>query len=222
MKTRLPVALAVAGIIGTGAIFTALSADAQQSPPASPNPPAAAAPEAKHPGPSAEDRAAFFDARIAALHAGLRLSPDQEKLWPAVETALRDGAKTLIAQREKMRSEPRPENPVQALQRLSEALLARGEALKKLADVAQPLYATLTDEQKHRLPILVHGLRPHFMWHHFAMMGEGPREHHGWGWWRGGRGDWDDHGPRHYDHDRDHDDDHGPGFWGPDFWRDWR
>jgi hypothetical protein len=37
---------------------------------------------------SPEDRAAFTDARIAAVHAGLKLNPDQEKLWPPVETAV--------------------------------------------------------------------------------------------------------------------------------------
>src|SRR6476661_6974152 len=42
---------------------------------------------------SLDDHAAFADARIAALKAGLRLTPDQEKNWPAVETALRDLAK---------------------------------------------------------------------------------------------------------------------------------
>src|SRR5580692_12630200 len=45
---------------------------------------------------SAEDRAAFADARIAAVHAGLKLSPDQEKLWPPVETAVKDFAKLRI------------------------------------------------------------------------------------------------------------------------------
>src|SRR6201989_1579564 len=40
-----------------------------------------------------EDRAAFADARIAAVHAGLKLTPDQEKLWPPVEAAVRDFAK---------------------------------------------------------------------------------------------------------------------------------
>src|SRR3954447_9958556 len=40
--------------------------------------------------PSQEDRAAFADAGIAALKAGLRLTPDQEKNWTAFETALRD------------------------------------------------------------------------------------------------------------------------------------
>src|SRR3979490_73369 len=43
-----------------------------------------------------EDRAAFPDARIAAVKAGLKLTPDQEKLWPPVETAVRDFAKLRI------------------------------------------------------------------------------------------------------------------------------
>ena len=42
---------------------------------------------------SAEDAAAFTDARIAGLKAGLKLTAEQEKNWPAVETAMRDLAK---------------------------------------------------------------------------------------------------------------------------------
>jgi hypothetical protein len=45
---------------------------------------------------SPEDRAAFADARIAAVHAGLKLTPDQEKLWPPVEAAVRDLVKLRI------------------------------------------------------------------------------------------------------------------------------
>ncbi len=45
---------------------------------------------------SPEDRAAFTDARIAAVHAGLKLNADQEKLWPPVEAAVRDFAKLRI------------------------------------------------------------------------------------------------------------------------------
>src|SRR6201986_4147321 len=43
-----------------------------------------------------EDRAAFVDARIAAVHAGLKLTADQEKLWPPVEGAVRDLVKIRI------------------------------------------------------------------------------------------------------------------------------
>jgi len=34
--------------------------------------------------PSAADIAAFGDARIASIHAGLKLTPEQEKNWPPV------------------------------------------------------------------------------------------------------------------------------------------
>ena len=45
---------------------------------------------------SADDMRAFADARIAALHAGLALRPDQEKNWPPFEQALRAAAKDRI------------------------------------------------------------------------------------------------------------------------------
>src|ERR1700744_3279665 len=42
---------------------------------------------------SPEDRAAFLDARIAALKAGLELNADQEKNWAPLDSAMRDLAK---------------------------------------------------------------------------------------------------------------------------------
>src|SRR5215467_3337780 len=48
--------------------------------------------------PTLEDLGAFTDARIAALRAGVRLTPDQDKNWPAFEQAYRNLAK-LRAQR---------------------------------------------------------------------------------------------------------------------------
>ena len=44
-------------------------------------------------GPNPEDLGAFTDARVAALKAGLRLTPEQEKNWPAFEQAYRNLAK---------------------------------------------------------------------------------------------------------------------------------
>ena len=52
--------------------------------------------------------AALTDARIAGLKAGLKLTPEQEKNWPAVETAIRDLAKQR-ADRMKQRAERRNE-----------------------------------------------------------------------------------------------------------------
>ena len=63
---------------------------------------------------SSEDRAAFADARIAAVKAGLKLTPDQEKLWPPVEAAVRDFAKLRIDRANARMNAPREEDPAKA------------------------------------------------------------------------------------------------------------
>jgi hypothetical protein len=113
---------------------------------------------------SAEDRAAFADARIAAVHAGLKLTPDQEKLWPPVETAVKEFAKLRIdranarmnAMRDDSRDRQQPDDPVARLRDRAEAMGATAAAMKKIADAADPLYKTLDDGQKRRLAILTH------------------------------------------------------------------
>jgi len=74
------------------AVTSSSFALAQQAQPASGSTPASAStnPAATW---SAEDAAAFSEARIAALKAGLTLKPDQEKNWKPFETAMRDMAK---------------------------------------------------------------------------------------------------------------------------------
>jgi zinc resistance-associated protein len=110
---------------------------------------------------SPEDRAAFADARIAALHAGLKLTPDQEKLWPPVEAAIRDMVKLRQQRREAMRDRPRfRDDAPAALRAMADAATARGEALRKLADASQPLYATLDPDQKRRAMILARPMGP--------------------------------------------------------------
>src|SRR5581483_7562429 len=71
---------------------------------------------------SQEDRAAFADARIAALKAGLRLTPEQEKNWSAFETALRDMAKARRDRAAAQPNEQRPRDPVERLRRQADAL----------------------------------------------------------------------------------------------------
>ena len=112
-----------------------------------------------------EDRAAFADARIAAVHAGLKLTPDQEKLWPPVEAAVRDFAKMRI-DRANARMNARPDDskdaqkpekdPVTRLRERADAMATTAAAMKKIADAADPLYKTLDEGQKRRLAILTH------------------------------------------------------------------
>jgi len=106
-----------------------------------------------------EDRAAFVDARIAAVHAGLKLNADQEKLWPPVEAAVREFAKLRIDRANaRMNGAPgaadKPEDPVARLRQQAEDMGASSAALKKIADAADPLYKTLDEGQKRRLAVL--------------------------------------------------------------------
>jgi hypothetical protein len=133
---------------------------------------------------SPEDRAAFFDARVAAIHAGLRLTPDQEKLWPTLEGAARDAMKTMMDERQKFRAAGPATNPIDRLQRRAELLTLRGQSMQKIADAARPFYASLSDEQKHRLPVLMHA--GHGGWR--ERVGMGMRQHGGGGGEGGGPG----------------------------------
>ena len=110
---------------------------------------------------SPEDRAALVDARIAAVHAGLILTPDQDKLWPPVESAVRDFVKLRVDRmtarmkaREQAQDQQAPEDPVARLRQRAESMAASAAALKKIADAADPLYKTLDDNQKRRLVLL--------------------------------------------------------------------
>ena len=77
------IAAATIALTLAGAGFALAQQNAQQSPTR----------EGRGFRPSVEDVAAFTDARVAGLKAGLKLTAEQEKNWPAVETAIRDLAK---------------------------------------------------------------------------------------------------------------------------------
>ncbi|MBN8982577.1 MAG: Spy/CpxP family protein refolding chaperone [Rhizobiales bacterium] len=141
-----------------------------------------------HPRMSAEDRAAFVDAKIASVHAGLKLTPDQEKNWPAVETAVRDFAKQRIdranaraAERDLRRAERNQKgsgdrtpdqagtapnfDPVARLRERADNMASTATGLKRIADAADPLYKSLNDGQKRRLAMLTRMGGPRG-WHH--------------------------------------------------------
>jgi hypothetical protein len=109
---------------------------------------------------SAEDRTAFADARIAAVHAGLKLNADQEKLWPPVEAAVKEFAKLRIDRANARMNAPRddssqkPDDPVSRLRERADTMATTAAAMKKIADAADPLYKTLDDGQKRRLAML--------------------------------------------------------------------
>jgi len=141
-------------VIGTTAVFLTASSianaqSAQTSPPATPV--------------SAEDQKTLTDLRIDLVKAALQLTPAQEKLWPPVESAIRARAEDRKARVAKIQEtvgrradESRAEvlrnrDPIAFLQRRSEALAQRSADLDKLAEAWQPLYKTLSPEQRQRM-----------------------------------------------------------------------
>jgi zinc resistance-associated protein len=147
------------------------------------------------------DLAAFTDARIAALKAGLELTPDQQKNWPAFEQALRDVAQLRMqrieARQARVQQGGTPQgaapqqggaaqpgqaqaDPFDRLARRADAMAKTSAALKKVAETGAPLYQSLNDAQKARFKTLARALRPHPR--RFAF-----NERNG-GWRQGGRG----------------------------------
>ena len=106
-----------------------------------------------------EDMRAFAEARLGALKAGLMLTPEQERNWPAFEQAARELAKTrldrinaLIAARRDR--EAVAADPTERMRRRATVMSETGAALKKLADATDPLYKSLDDGQKRRFAML--------------------------------------------------------------------
>ena len=105
------------------------------------------------------------DARINIVKAVLQLTPEQEKYWPAVEDAIRGRAKDrqarLGAAAERLRElrvggveALSDRDPIGFLHRRAGALAQRAADLNKLADAWQPLYQSLTSDQKQRMAVL--------------------------------------------------------------------
>jgi zinc resistance-associated protein len=143
----------------------------------------------------AADHAALLDARLAGLKAALKLTPDQEKTWAPFEAAVRDAAKMHMEQAkammervQKMRdmmehmqdskeakdtvAPGQAVSPIDRLEAMAQRMTERGAALKKVADAAQPLYASLDDSQKHLFALLGHDMMMMGHGHHrMGMMG---------------------------------------------------
>jgi hypothetical protein len=178
-------AAAVLAIVGSSVVYAQQNSGEQ-------NGPGHWGPRAEHHHrPSAAGMAAFTDARIAALKAGLELTPDQQKNWPAFEQALRDVAQVRIdriqarqarmQQGQTQQQGQSPNGPFDRLAHRADNLAKTSAALKKVADTGGPLYQSLNDDQKQRFAMLSRMLRPHP--HRVAF-----NERDGGGWGQGGRG----------------------------------
>jgi hypothetical protein len=115
--------------------------------------------------PNLDDMRAFADARLAALHAGLGLTPDQEKNWPAFEQASREMAKLRLDRiaagfNSRRDRQPQSADPADRMHRRAATMTEVGTTLKKVADAMDPLYKSLDDGQKRRFAMLERMLAP--------------------------------------------------------------
>lgn len=97
------------------------------------------------------------DARVGMVKVALQLTPEQQQYWPAVEDAIRARSEAryrrLSAFEERM-GQWREVDPVQLYRQRADALAERAAGLKRLADSWQPLYQSLTPDQKTRLRVV--------------------------------------------------------------------
>jgi len=93
-----------------------------------------------------------FAARTARIKADLRLTPEQEKNWSGFESAANDTGKRYadrqIAVQAGRAQQKGPVDVIEQLRDEAQFLSERSVDRKTLADAAQPLYASLNDQQK--------------------------------------------------------------------------
>jgi hypothetical protein len=142
MKKAVIAGLAAASLFGSSLSYAQQPATQEQ-------------PERERGRPTQADVKAFADARIAGLKAGLQLTPDQEKKWPPVEQALRELAQARMERVAKIRAESGSEDAISHIRERADAMTQTAAQLRKLADAAEPLYQSLTDDQKRRLRFLI-------------------------------------------------------------------
>jgi hypothetical protein len=84
-----------------------------------------------------------LDSGIARFKAALRLTPEQERHWPRVESALRG-----IARNADQNADGGTRGMLRRIGSRATEMVLSAAAIKRLVSAAQPLMKTLDDEQK--------------------------------------------------------------------------
>jgi hypothetical protein len=93
----------------------------------------------------------------------LQLTPDQAKLWPPVEDAIRARTQARYARIAAVAEQLAPGrdvDPIDLLRGRADALAQRAAGLKRLVDAWEPLYRSLMPDQKQRMRFLVERVMP--------------------------------------------------------------
>jgi len=101
------------------------------------------------------------DARIARMKVDLNLTADQDKNWAGFASAMQDmnkkQADRRIAKRDARAQKQGSVDLIDDLRRSADSQIEHANERKKLADAAQPLYASLNEQQKNRFADMLFG-----------------------------------------------------------------
>src|SRR5215212_10146962 len=108
------------------------------------------------------DFEALTDARIAGIQAGLKLNAEQQKLWDPVEQAMRAMAAARTERyadfrqrREAGQQQSQRPDLAQRLEQQAQRQTESAQRLTALANAVKPFWASLDDNQKRLLPVLM-------------------------------------------------------------------
>jgi hypothetical protein len=109
--------------------------------------------------PTVSQLVAQDDARIAQLKANLRLNQDQESDWGKLENALKDiskrRAERRIALLDEYEKREKPLTHAEMLRKHADAMAARAEELRAIADAAEPLSEKFNPQQRQRVDNII-------------------------------------------------------------------
>jgi periplasmic protein CpxP/Spy len=151
MKTRNVLVLCTAVFVGAATIAAAEPLAPPRSAPALMLAQATPTPATTKPAPAHTSKAATVDAseaRIADLHAKLKITPAQEALWSSVTEVMRGNAKTMEPLRKARSEKALTMTAVEDFTSYAEIADVHADGIKKFVPVFAALYGSMSDTQK--------------------------------------------------------------------------
>ena len=106
--------------------------------------PAAASPAAG----AATHREQHLEQRIASLHSALKITPAQESQWNAFADVMRSNNQTMTQLFEQRKASGEERNALDDMKQYAQMSQAHADGMQKLVSAFEPLYNSLSPEQK--------------------------------------------------------------------------
>ena len=96
------------------------------------------------------------EARIKTLHKELKITPEQESAWNTVAQQMRDNAKAAAALQDQHAEAEKTASAPDMIDAFAKLLDARADGAHKFANAFQPLYNTMSEQQKKTADAVFH------------------------------------------------------------------